>query len=425
MGIIQTIATRVRSAGQILLRAGIPLSAVTPRFMGIQPSDAGVSVTPETAMSASAVYACVNVISSAIMAMPVHVKRLRDSAIRDEHPVHVLLTTSPNEYQTPAMFWETLTVQLLLWGNCYAFIDKDAMGVPIGIYPLRSDMTRPLRLGAGPLVYNTSINGQFFTFRPDQIFHVANMSIDGVMGLSPIYQARNAIGLSLAMEKFAAKFFANGCNLGGILELPAGMKEEAVKQFVASWKRQYAGADNALRTAMLTDGMKYTPLGTNPEKSQMTEGRVHQIREAARIYRVPLHKIADLEHATFSNIEHQAIEFRQDTIQPWTVKLVQEANRKLFAQREQGKLTLVFDLDSLLLADTTARYEAYNVALNGGWMCVNEVRAKEGLPPVAGGEQYLRPLNMTPLKGADPVKDPPPAPALPNPDPNDPARAAA
>lgn len=389
------LALTASPAEERVIDAGpIPLSQVTPKFMGILHAESGVSVTPDTAIAASAVFACVNIIASTLAMMAVKVIRIRDRDVRDQHPIARLLNDEPNEFQTAFSFIETMMMNLLLWGNCYAYIERAPDGTPIALYPLRSSLTRPYRWAGGPLVYITNINGQQFTFRPDQIFHVAYMAVDGVYGVAPIQYARNTVGISLALDKFVSKFFGNGGHLGGAVQMPKGMKEDAIKSFAATWKETYAGSDNAFKTAFLPDGMTYAPMGTVPYKAQMLEQRLFQIRELARIYRVPLHKIGDLERATFSNIEHQGIEFKQDTIQPWSTKWEQECNRKLLLEREKGKLRTRFDLTTLTRADTQQLTASLVQKVNAGIVTLNEARAELDLAPVEGGDKLRVPLNM-------------------------------
>lgn len=389
-----------------------PMSEARPEWFAVEATDAGVSVTPEDALRASAVYACVNVIASAVATLPVHVVKRADGENQLDHPLYQLLHESPNAEQTAAELKETLMANVLLWGRGYIFIDHDAAGNVAGLYPLRSAYTLPKRSPAGELYYENVTNGKRFALRPDQVWAVNNLSLDGKCGVSPVSQAKNAIGLAIALEKFGARFFSNGGNLGGILKLPPGMKPESIKSFVASWKQEHAGLDNAFRTAVLPEGYGYERVGTDPEKAQMLDTRTFQVREIARIYRVPLHKIGDLEHATFSNIEHQGIEFAQDTIQPWITKIEQDGNRKLFTERDRRELEIRFNMDALLRSDTKSRYEAHNIGVQGGWLKINEVRAKENLPPVDGGDKLLAPLNMAPVGDKPPGgQGEPPAPA--------------
>lgn len=398
---------------------GIPSTPDIGIFSGGGYSDAGVTVNEMIAMTTSAVYACVSVIANSIATLPVHVLARKDGAKQYEHPLQHLLAVEPNEYQTSPAWRETMLVQLLLYGNSYCYIERGPGGVPTALLPLRSDVTRPVREANGLFIYETRIGNVKFKLTPDEVLHFSNISIDGVTGLSPIMQAKQSIGLSLGLERFAAKFFGQGCHTGGVLTVPS-LKSEGMKSFAQKFREKYTGTDNAWKVPVLEAGMTYTPTVVDPEKSQALGQRVHQLREVARIFRVPCHKIGDLDRATFSNIEHQSLEFVQDCLMPWVVKIEAECNRKLLLEREKGEFEVKLNLDSLLRADTASRFAAHAVAINAGFKSVNEVRVLEGLPPVAGGDVLRWPLNTAPVGQPAPTPDPvtPATPALPAPDPS-------
>lgn len=371
---------------------------ITSWLLSSAVSDTGQNITPETAMAASAVFACVSVISSALSTLPINVSRISDGKKLDKHPVAVLLNSRLNAEMTSASGREALIVNALLYGNSFAYIELDGLR-PAALWPMRSSNTSPYRQPQGALYFNTIMGGQQYQFSPDQVWHLPDLSYDGIVGLSRVRQASNPIGLMLAMEKYGAKYFANGANAGGFLELPAGMKPDQVKNFIASWKREYTGLDNSLKTGVLTDGMKYTRTAIDPRNSQMIDTRLFQVREIARIFRVPLHKIGDMGQATFSNIEQQNMEFVQDCLCHWAVKSEQEMESKLLLESEKGELCIRHDFDSLQRGDTQARYTSYNLGLQGGWLTRNEVREWEGLSPLDGGDVPLQPLNMGPANG--------------------------
>jgi HK97 family phage portal protein len=375
--------------------------------VGLQ-SDTGIKVNEQVALTASAVWGAVQIIASAVATLPIHVMNRKDGGKDYDHGVAHLLAHEPNEYMTAPVFREALMVNLLLWGNAYAAIERDELGRPIALLPLRSDNTRAVRIN-GQVVYQTTLGGRSYTLRPDQVFHVMGMSFDGVSGLPPIQYHAQTVGLSLATAKFASKFFSNAGNLGGILSTPP-MSDEALKKFAADWRTKNVGLDNALRVGVLPDGYKFTPTSTDPEKGQMLATRVFQIREVARIYRVPAHMLGDTEKASYASLEVQSAEFYTQCIQPWVVKWEAEANRKLLLEVEKPTLELKFNMDAGLRASTRERYAAHAQGITSGFLTVNEARAKEGLPPVKGGDDLLRPLNLGPVKpGSGGAANQPPA----------------
>lgn len=360
-------------------------------------ADPAISVSESTALAASTVYACCQIVAQAVASLPVHLISRNSGVKQYSHPLAKLLSSEPNEYMTSVSYRECVMLNLLLWGNGYSYIDRDELGQAIGLYPLRSDRTRPIRKG-GKLFYFTQLDGTgSYHLTPDQVLHVLNFSLDGIVGISPIEHARQSIGLSLAMERYASKLFSNGGNVGGILTIPPAMNEEARKNFVASWKASYTGLDNSFKVAVLPDGMKFQPTNLDPEKGQMTAARLHQVREIARIYRVPPHMLGDIEKASYASIEQQSMDFAQNTVHPWVIKWEQESNRKLLLEHEKPQLETRFNLDAILRASTQERYTAYQTGRQGGWLSVNDIRRMESLPPVEGGDVYLSPLNMTPV----------------------------
>jgi hypothetical protein len=187
-----------------------------------------------------------------------------------------------------------------------------------------------------------------------------------------------------------------------------------MKEFAKKFREKYTGPENAWKVAVLESGMDYKPTTVDPEKSQALEQRVHQIREVCRIYRVPAHKVNDLERSTNNNIEHQAMEFVTDCLMPWVVKWEAECERKLFLEREKPELEVKLNLDALLRGDTKSRYEAHNLAIQAGFKTPNECRAAEGLPPIEGGDVLRFPLNTAPVGQPAPANAPPADPPAPD-----------
>ncbi|AVX21572.1 phage portal protein, HK97 family [Carboxydocella sporoproducens DSM 16521] len=182
------------------------------------------------------------------------------------------------------------------------------------------------------LVYRHTEGMKTTEYKPEQIFHIPGLGFDGVKGLSPIAMAREAIGLALATEEFGARFFGNGARPGGILEHPGVVKDP--EKLRKSWEEVYKGLQNSHKIAVLEEGMKYHEIGIPPEDAQFLEIRQFQLNEICRIFRVPPHLVGDLTRATFSNIEHQSIEFVVHTIRPWLVRWEQAITKCLFREGE-------------------------------------------------------------------------------------------
>ncbi len=368
-------------------------------FFGPTPS--GKTVNERTAMATSAVYACVRVLSETIASLPLHVYRRtgqgKEKAI--EHNLYYLLHDEPNPEMTSFVFRETLMGHLLLWGNAYAQIIRDGRGRVIGLYPLLPDRMDVGRTKEGDLYYRYLKEGREYLLRREEVLHVPGLSFDGLVGCSPIAMAKNAIGMALATEEYGSRLFANDARPSVVLEHPGLLKDpEKIRD---SWNKIYRGSENAHKVAVLEEGMSVKTLSMPPEQAQFLETRKFQIEEICRIFRVPPHLVANLERATFSNIEHQSISFVVHTIRPWLVRLEQAFNKSLFTGREKGELFTSFVVDGLLRGDYESRMKGYAIGIQNGFMSPNDIRSLENMNPIPeeeGGNTYMVNGNMLKLK---------------------------
>lgn len=358
-------------------------------------STAGVPVDEESAMRTSAVYACVKILAETVASLPLHLyKKSGNKKVRaEEHPLFFCLYETPNGETTSFNFREVMMTALLLWGNAYARIIRDKQNHVKELWYLRPDLMTVSRDSSKKLKYEYSDeNGGVIKYKPEQIFHIKGLSFDGVKGLSPIGQMKEAIGLSLATESYGAAFFGNGARPGGVIEYPGILKDP--EKLRESWNKVFQGAKNSNKTAVLEAGAKFHTIGLPPEESQFLQTRKFQINEICRIFRVPPHLVGDLEKATFSNIEHQSIEFVQHTIRPWLVRWEQEISRSLLSDEDRTMYFARFNVDGLLRGDYSSRMQGYATARQNGWMSANDIRELEDLNPIENGDIYLVNGNM-------------------------------
>lgn len=364
-------------------------------------SNSGVQVDELRALQTTAVYACVKILAETVASLPLHLfKKGKDgkSETAEQHPLFSCLYEMPNEEMTSFEFREMMMTSLLLWGNAYARkIRKNGHVTELWyLKPNLMTVERDTQTGKLKYTYSDDITNQTIVYRPDQVFHIKGLSLDGVTGLSPIAQAREAVGLSLATEEYGAKFFGNGARPGGVLEHPGTLKDP--EKLRESWNKVYQGTRNSHKVAVLEEGMKYHTIGIAPEDAQFLETRKYQVNEICRIFRVPPHLVGDLERATFSNIEHQSIEFVQHTIRPWLVRWEQSISRSLFDESERLLYFAKFNVDGLMRGDYKSRMEGYAIGRQNGWLSANDIRHLEDLPPIPkeqGGDAYLVNGNMT------------------------------
>ena len=379
-------------------------------FMG--GSTSGKRVNERTAMQMTAVYSCVRILSEAVAGLPLQFYRYTADGGKEkavDHPLYFLLHDEPNPEMTSFVFRETLMTHLLLWGNAYSQIIRNARGEIIALYPLMPDRMTVNRDGDGQLYYEYYMNtedahtmkGTTVRLQPHDVLHIPGLGFDGLVGYSPIAMAKNAIGMAIACEEYGAKFFANGAAPSGVLEHPGTIKDPS--RVRESWQATFGGSANANKVAVLEEGMKYTPISISPNEAQFLETRKFQIDEIARIFRVPPHMVGDLEKSSFSNIEQQSLEFVKYTLDPWVARWEQAMVRALLTQEEKKTYFFKFNVDGLLRGDYQSRMNGYATARQNGWMSANDIRELENLdriPEEAGGDLYLINGNMTKLADA-------------------------
>lgn len=364
------------------------------------PTDAGVDLTVQGSLASTTVFACVRILSESVAALPLILYRRRADRGKDratDHSLFSRLRLLPNPEMTSIELRETFMGHLLTWGNAYAEIEYTGGGDVLGLWPLRPDKVRVKRRNRRLTYIVTMPKGPEVGLPFERVMHIKGLGYDGMVGYSPIGMARQAVGLSLATEKYGAKYFGNGAKPGGVLEHPGAISDEAESRLRKSWEMMHQGLDNAQRVAILEEGMNYRAVGLAPEESQFLETRRFQVAEIARMYRVPLHMLAELERGTpRSNVEQMSLEFVIYSLMPWLVRIEQAISRDLLTSAERQELFAEHLVDGLLRGDLTSRYDAYGIGRQQGWLSVNDIRDFENMNPIDGGDDYLVPLNMTP-----------------------------
>lgn len=361
----------------------------------------GVTVTPESSLQQMAVFACVRVLAESVSSLPlITYQRLPTGgkARAQAFYLYRLLHDRPNPEMTSMELRELIMVHLALRGNAYCEIVPTNGGRVAELWPLRPDKMQIMRDGAGELVYSyqlpSHMDGQIKTFRADQILHIRGLGMNGVVGISPIAMARQAIGLAVAAEEYGARFFDNDARPGGVLQHPGQLDDPAYERLKRSWADAHQGRDNAHRIAILEEGLEFKEVGIAPQDAQFLETRKFQTTEIARMYRVPPHMIMDLERSTNNNIEHQGIEFVVHTLRPYLVRMEQRMQMALMTEQEQAVYFIEHNVDGLLRGDMPSRYAAYNTGIMAGFLSRNEARERENMNSVPGGDTMLVPMNM-------------------------------
>ena len=359
----------------------------------------GGYIDTHTAMKYSALFACVRVLSETLASMPIMLYRKKpggDREQRNDLAAYDMLHNKPNDEMSPFSFKEASMVALNTGGNAVSERLVNVYGDTVGLYPYPWDMVRIEReKETGRLIYKIRDGTREKTLQRSQVFHIPGLSFDGVVGISPIEYAASAIRLGLSYEQFGNSFFKNGANASGAFTHPNTLTDIAFERLKADLTKNYTGLKNNGKPMILEEGMKFEPFTIKPVDAELLGNKKFQTEDVARIYRVPLHLIQNLDKATFSNIEQQSLEFVMYTLLPWFRRWEENANMQLLTRQErQAGYYLEFKIDALLRGDTVARANAYSVGRQWGWLSVNDIRRLENMNSIPNGDIYLEPLNM-------------------------------
>jgi HK97 family phage portal protein len=347
----------------------------------------------DPALAISAVWSCTRAIADPISFLPVHLyRRLSDGSRQraSDHPLYSILHDSPNPDQSALDFRHYMQTAVLLHGNAYAEVVRAPRGRIISLRPIHPDQVVVARDDTGKLIYRVAGKD-----RPaSEIFHLRGPG-DGITGQSIISLARRSFALASAMEAYGQRFFQSGGRLPYILKHPAGFKNpQDLETFRAAWDSAYNNPDNAHRPLVLVGGIDYQQIGIKPEDAQFLTSRKFQISEIARWFRVPLHLLGELDRATFSNIEHQSLEFVQHCLLYWARNWEMAIHRQLLSSAERKEYYAEFDFSALLRGDYEGRTKGYSALLDRGVLSVNEVRRLENMDAVPDGDTRHIPVNM-------------------------------
>ncbi|MDW9483206.1 phage portal protein [Sinorhizobium meliloti] len=392
----------------------VPLSDVNAwrTLMGEWHGVAGVVVTHETALEVPAVWCAVNFIANTIASLPLQVFKKsgegRDTVESD--PLYGILHDAPNDELTSFMWRKGMMINVLLRGRGVSFIERNKAGRVMSIWPLDTDKLT-IERKSGRKLYHYDDGGRKVTYAANEVLDLTFMlKPDGVSHVDPISKLKGAVGLALALDEYARKFFANGgvppLALYGPMPSPA-----AASRASQDVEKAVRDANAERRNVMIMPtGHELKAVGVDPEKSQMVESRRLGIEEIARIYGIPPVFLQDLTHGTFSNTEQQDLALTKHLISQWVKAWEQELNLKLFSARNRTKF-VEFNLDSLMRGDFRTRMEGYAKGIQNGIYTPDEVRAMENWPSKGGDADKLHiqgatvPLGMQSTAARQPAND--------------------
>lgn len=370
-------------------------------FTGV--SHAGKTVGPTEAMSLSTVWACTRLISGTISSLPLMVYRDRgDSgrALAKDHPVYALLHDSPNADQTALDFWQFVNVSLELWGNAFARIERGTGGKIVALTPIRPEVVQARRMPDGSIRYRYPDAGQAVEVGQDEMFHVRGFGGAPLGGLSTLAFGRHSFGLAMATDEAAGQVYKNGLRPSGVLSTKdsATLKKEQRDDLYKYVVEPFAG-DNNGRPLVLEAGLEWRAIQVNATDAQMIESRQFSVEDCCRWFGVPPHMIGHTAGNTHlgSSIEQQTLGWLMFGLRERLKRIEQAVMKQLLTAAERLTITVEFNLEGLLRADSAGRASFYAAMVQNGIMTRNEVRRLENLPPIEGGDDLTIQSNMIPV----------------------------
>ena len=389
MGLIDNIRTFfIGDSSKKIDKRGLSLNTIFP--------DADV-YDSDKALTLTSVWNAIRLLSESVSSLPISVYRKENNGDKVEdvnNRIYNLIKFKPNNFQNKITFFEYVMYSVLTDGNSYVQIVRDNSANPVQLIPLNPDYVN-IFIKDNELFYQ--MDGGSVLDSAD-VLHIKLITDDGIEGLSPIDQCAKAINWNLSIEEFGSTFFKNGAKPSSVLSTDRALSETAIERLKNSFNSSYAKLKSSNSTIILEEGLSFKPISISPEQAQFLASRQFGIEEIARIFNIPPHMLKDLSKSSFNNIEMQSQEYVTYTLMPYLTRIEQEMNLKLFRTNELGKTFVEFNVNGLLRGDVKTRNEAYKTAIQNGYMSINEVRQKENLNSIEGGDQHFIQMNMTTIE---------------------------
>lgn len=363
-------------------------------------SYAGVPVTETSVMSLSAGWACVNLHAGLTAMTPFKVYATDDKrGLReiDDHPLCDVFLKSPNADQDPFMFFEGAQIRLELRGNVCAEIHRSSAGIT-ALTPILNPTIQRNR--DGELVYTWSENGQQRRETQDKVWHVRGFGGDALGGLSTVAYGSQVFGLNTAVNIAAQKTFANGMRPSGVVTFDKFLTKEQRPLIEAQMHDKYVGAMNAGKPFVLEGGSTWTPVNFTPEDAQMLQSRGFGVEEACRLFGVPPFMVGHNEKSSGypASLEQQILLFERFHFAKRPTRIAFAARKQLLTPRDRALgVTVLPDLEALRQGDSAGRAAFYKAMTEIGAFTINEVRKREHMPPVDGGDVPRMQMQNVPI----------------------------
>lgn len=352
----------------------------------------------------SATWACVGLIAGTGGSLPCVINRPSGGVQAEDrqHPLHYVLRESPNFDQTPLDFFEFMFASIELQGNAYAAIERRADGSVYSLTPIRPDLVTVRRKANGYLEYSWTDGGDRQVRDVSEVLHIRGPMGNAVGGVSVLSACRGVFNGAMSAETAARSTFANGMRPSGVLSTDPtiSLSKEQRDEFNGYLGENFAGSVNSGRPMLLDRGMKWQQINITPEDAQMLESRKFSGEEICRIFGVPPAMVGygDKSSNWGTGKEADVLGFVKFTLRRRIKRVEQALQKQLLTAKDRADgVTISFNLDALLRADTESRFNSYEKGIRMGIYTRNEVRALENLPPVDGGDVVTVQMQDVPL----------------------------
>lgn len=362
-------------------------------------STSGQQITANSVISIPAFWRAVNILGETIASLPFEVIKEDETGnivIEKMHPVQRIINVEPSKHYTSFTYRHTSIVHAILFGDWISLIKFNSDQRPERLIILDPSLV-VVKYTENDVIYEVKSGVYEGEYSSSEIIHVPGLSFNGMQGLNPMQVMADTFGMGLSSREYINSYHSKGSMIAGVIQFPHTMTDEQYDRLKTSFKLEYAGTKGAGTTPLLEGGAQYKQVNANLSDSKSLDTLKFNIADVSRITGIPPHMLADLERATFSNIEHQTLEFAMFTIRPWVKRIEQEFNRKIFRTNEIGDYKVRLNMDALLRGDTESRAKLYQALWGIGAISRNEIRKREKMNPVDGGDRFFVPLNHTPL----------------------------
>jgi HK97 family phage portal protein len=344
---------------------------------------AGVSVDQNNALSIAAVHSAVSLIADTISTLPVDSFIRLDGNRKPFRPKPSWVAQPDVNFAGHSVFYNSLLVSLLIDGNAFVRVYSNGSGAVVNLVVLNPQDVEIERNGRGRLVF--TVKGESKPLTSEDILYVPDLLRPGtIRGVSRVQGLRENLGLSKALESYAANFFGGGTTLAGVIEVEGNLTKEQAEGLRGSFDTAHSGWRKSGRTGILSGGAKFKPTQADPEKSQALEARRMAVEDVARIWRIPSHMLNLPGTNTFASVEQNALQFSNFTLRPYVAKL-ESIMSSLMSRVPGGETAFIkFNMNGLLRADIQTRYTAYSTGIQSGFLAINDIRRLEDMSPQDG-----------------------------------------